>query len=725
MTRGNATPTRSPAPVATGHPKIQARQLERSAIVYVRQSSPQQVLHHRESTDLQYQLVDRAKALGWPAERVTLIDDDLGRSGRSMEGRDGFRRLLAEVAVDRVGLVLGIDMSRLARSCKDWYHLLELCARYGTLLADQDGLYDPREFNDRLLLGLKGTMSEAELYVLHQRMRQGILNKARRGELFSHPPIGYVRDPAVGVALDPDEQVRHTVGVVFELFDELGSINDVTRYLRREGIRLGVRPHCGPDRGRLVWREACRGTVRNLLRHPMYAGAYAYGRCQTAENPTGGRDQRWEADPEQWRVLIKDRLPAYITWERFEANCRRLADNQARETRPGVPRDGAALLGGLLRCAGCGGRMSARYGGPKREFRYQCVGTHIQYPGRGCASISGPAVDAVVAADVLRALQPAALELSCQAAEAARHEQQRLHRHWHQRLERVAFDVDLARRRYEAVDPENRLVARALEVHWETALQRQQTEQQAYDAFVKDRPEALSAEEQAAVLALAETIPAVWAAETTRPSERQEIVRLLIEQVRLTVRHGSARFEVAIAWKGGFETCHSGCRRIHRIEQMDAYEAVLARAAELRRGRNSDRKIAAVLNTEGHRPALGRCGFTKDIVNRLLAPSAVPTEPKRRTSYADALGPDEWWLADLAAEVGIRYVSLHAWIRRGWVRARKVSSAAGMQAVWADTQELRRLRQLRDHRQAHPYRPPPADLTISLQRSPAEIASRS
>jgi hypothetical protein len=322
-------------------------------------------------------------------------------------------------------------------------------------------------------------------------------------------------------------------------------------------------------------------------------------------------------------------------------------------------------------------------------------------------------------------LQPAALELSCQAAEAARHEQQRLHRHWHQRLERVAFDVDLARRRYEAVDPTNRLVARALETHWETALQRQQTEQQAYDAFVRDRPQGLSAEQQAAVLALAETIPAVWAAATTQPSERQEIVRLLVEQIRLTVRHGSARFEVVIAWKGGFQTRHDGCRRIHRIEQMDAYEAVLARAAELRRGRNSDRKIAAVLNAAGYQPALGRCGFTKDIVNRLLAPTAVPTQPKRRTSYADELGPDEWWLADLAAEVGIRYVSLHAWIRRGWVRARKASSAAGMQALWADPQELRRLRQLRDDRRAHPHQPPPTDLTTCSQRIPTETTPRS
>jgi DNA invertase Pin-like site-specific DNA recombinase len=697
---------------AFGADKIHPRHLDRTALVYVRQSSPQQVLQHRESTDLQYKLAERAEALGWAADRVVVIDDDLGRSGRTIDGRDGFRRLLAEVALDRVGLVLGIEMSRLARSCKDWYHLLELCARFGTLLADQDGLYDPSHYNDRLLLGLKGTMSEAELHVLHQRMREGILNKARRGELFSHPPVGYVRDSLGGVALDPDEQVRQTVATVFALFAELGTINEVVRYLRRQEIRVGVRPHCGPDRGRLVWRDACRGTVRNILRHPMYAGAYAYGRFRAdARRPDGhAKGRRWEADPGEWLVLLRDRLPAYITWDRFEANRRQLADNQARETRPGVPRDGAALLGGLLRCRRCGGRMSATYGGPKRDFRYSCDKNALKHGGRGCQSIGGSAVDAAVAAELLRALEPAALELSCQAAEAARHEDERLHRHWRQRLDRAGYDADLARRRYEAVDPDNRLVARTLEAQWEAALKHQQSEQAAYDAFVAERPQGLTADQRDAILALADSVAPLWHADTTRPSERQEIVRLLVDRVVLHIPGGADRFEAVIRWKGGLETRVTGRRRVHRVEQLADYDRVVARAEELRRAGQSDRRVAEVLNREGHSPPLGRNGFTKYIVNMLLSRSEVPARPVKRACHADTLGRDEWWLPDLAAELMMPYVSLHTWIGRGWVIARKVADAAGMQAVWADRRELDRLRRLRDHRRDHPYVPPPAQL---------------
>jgi DNA invertase Pin-like site-specific DNA recombinase len=714
MTTANPTapPTRVTPARAFGTDKIHPRHLDRAALVYVRQSSPQQVLQHRESTDLQYKLTERAEALGWSPDRVVVIDDDLGRSGRTIDGRDGFRRLLAEVALDRVGLVLGIEMSRLARSCKDWYHLLELCARFGTLLADQDGLYDPSHYNDRLLLGLKGTMSEAELHVLHQRMREGILNKARRGELFSHPPIGYVREPLGGVALDPDEQVRQTVATVFDLFAELGTVNAVVRYLRRQEIRVGVRPHCGPDRGRLVWRDACLGTVRNILRHPMYAGAYAYGRFRAdARRPDGhAKGRRWEADPAEWVVLLKDRLPAYITWDRFEGNRRRLADNQARATRPGAPRDGAALLGGLLRCPRCGGRMSASYGGPKRDFRYSCDKNGVKHGGRGCQSIGGSVVDAAVATELLRALEPAALELSCQAAEAARHEDERLHRHWRQRLDRAGYDVDLARRRYEAVDPDNRLVARTLEAQWEAGLRHQQAEQAAYDAFVAERPQGLTADQRDAILALADSIPVLWHADTTRPSERQEIVRLLIDRVVLHVPGGADRFEAVIGWKGGLETRVAGRRRVHRVEQLTDYDRVVARAEELRRTGHSDRRVAAILNAEGHSPPLGRNGFTKHIVNALLSRSEVPAKPVRRTCHAEALGRDEWWLTNLATELAMPYVSLHAWIGRGWVVARKVADAAGMQAVWADRRELDRLRRLRDHRRDHPYAPPPAQL---------------
>src|SRR4051812_39909245 len=321
--------------------KVKPWHLDRRAVVYVRQSTPQQVHDHQESTARQYALVDRAVALGWPREQVLVIDDDLGKSGESAEGRPGFQRLLAEVALDHVGLILGLEMSRLARSCKDWHQLLELCARFRTLLADADGTYDPTDYNDRLLLGLKGTMSEAELHILKERMYQGKLNKARRGELLGVPPIGYVRTPAGEWVIDPDEQVQATVRLIFDEFDRQATLHGLLRYLVHHQIRIPVRPTYGPNRGELEWRRPNRATLLNLLHHPTYAGAYRFGhrpidpRRKVPGRPNTGKLIR---RPEECLVLIRDRLPAYITWDRFGANQERLDANQTRPDRPGAPR---------------------------------------------------------------------------------------------------------------------------------------------------------------------------------------------------------------------------------------------------------------------------------------------------------------------------------------------------------------------------------------------------
>jgi DNA invertase Pin-like site-specific DNA recombinase len=298
--------------------KICSRHLDRTAVVYVRQSSVRQVVENRESTQLQYRLRDRAAALGWSESRVVVIDDDLGQSGQSIVGRPGFQRLLTEVGLDHVGLVLGIEMSRLARSCRDWHQLLELCALFGTLLGDADGVYDPRDYNDRLLLGLKGTMSEAELHILRGRLEAGQRNKARRGELFTHAPIGYVRSAGVGLALDPDEQARGVVELIFAKFAELGSVSAVLRYLNHNHIHIGVRDHRGAEACQLRWRPPNRATLQGMLHHPAYAGAYAHGRRAT--NPRkriagrAGSGRFWAA-PTDWLVLLHDRLPAYISWE--------------------------------------------------------------------------------------------------------------------------------------------------------------------------------------------------------------------------------------------------------------------------------------------------------------------------------------------------------------------------------------------------------------------------
>ena len=406
--------------------KVCDRHLARLAVVYVRQSTRQQVADHSESTRLQYGLVERAVALGWPTARVLVIDDDLGKSGSSAAGRAGFQRLVTEVTMGHVGLVLGIEMSRLARSGADWYQLLELCALSGALLADADGVYDPVDYNDRLLLGLKGTMSEAELHLLKQRMLAGKQAKARRGELAIALPTGYVRRPSGEAALDPDEQVQTVVRLIFAKFAELGTLHGVLRWLADHDVELGMRLRAGPDKGELVWRRPNRMTLQNMLHSPIYAGIYAYGRRrvdprrQLPGRPSTGRVVR---GPDEWLVAIPGILPAYITVEQYHANLARLAANAARAETPGVVRAGSALLSGLARCGRCGRRMTVRYHvrGQMTQPEYVCARQQTDYgTGQRCQALAGACVDALVTQQVLAALAPAAVEVSLRAAEQVR-----------------------------------------------------------------------------------------------------------------------------------------------------------------------------------------------------------------------------------------------------------------------------------------------------------------
>jgi DNA invertase Pin-like site-specific DNA recombinase len=476
--------------------KVRPRHLDRLAIVYVRQSTAQQVLEHRESAALQYDLRRRAVALGWAADRVIVIDEDRGLSGGTAEGRLGFQRLLAEIGLDHVGIVLGVEMSRLARSCKDWHQLLELCAIFQVLLADQDGLYDPGDYNDRLLLGLKGTMSEAELHILRGRMLAGRRNKARRGELFNHAPIGFVRLPGAMPAPDPDEQVRDVVRLLIDKFDELGTVSGLLRYLVHNRILLPVRPHFGPDRGQLEWRRPNRVTLTFLLHHPIYAGAYSHGRRpadprrKVPGRPATGRRL---VPMEQWEVLIRDRLPGYITWERYETNLRRLARNRARVAAMGAPRDGDSLLTELIFCGRCRRRMLVSYPGGLKRARYSCRRGAIEYAEPACQSLAGQGLDELVARLVLTVLEPASLELSLGAGEDLRRERGRLDRHWRQRLERARYEADRAARQHRAVEPENRLVGRELERRWEQALAAVREVEEEYDRFRRDQPAELTA----------------------------------------------------------------------------------------------------------------------------------------------------------------------------------------------------------------------------------------
>ena len=403
----------------TSHAReIHGGHIDRLAVVYVRQSTMQQVERHRESTRLQYELSDLATNLGWSRQRVLVIDEDLGQSATSTEGRVGFQRLVAEVGLDHVGIVLGVEMSRLARCCRDWYQLLEICALFGTLIGDMDGIYDPADYNDRLLLGLKGTMSEAELHILKRRMLEGKRGKARRGELGMPVPRGYFRRPSGEVVKDPDEQVQETVRMVFDLFKRHGTMNGVLRHLVHNGIKLPNRIRFGVNKGELEWSRPSRASLSNMLHNPIYAGAYVYGRRPTdpkRKRPGRHSTGRLVARFGQWEVLLKDRLPAYITWEQFEQNIRQLELNSVQGTGP--PRNGPSLLSGLIVCGRCGMRMSTAYSNNGAGLRYVCSRRMVDYGEELCQSLAGKPLDELASRLIFQALEPAALEISLRVAE--------------------------------------------------------------------------------------------------------------------------------------------------------------------------------------------------------------------------------------------------------------------------------------------------------------------
>lgn len=674
-------------------PKLRPWHLDRDAVVYIRQSTPQQVVDHQESTARQYALVDRAVELGWTQGRVSVIDDDLGRSGRSVEGRPGFQRLLAEVALDRVGLILGLEMSRLARSCKDWHQLLELCARFHTLLADADGVYDPTDHNDRLLLGLHGMMSEAELHVLKERMYQGKLNKARRGELLSAPPIGYVRLPSGEWAIDPDEQVQATVRLIFDEFDRQGTLQGLLRYLAAHAILIPVRPISGANRGNLEWRRPNRMTLQNLLHHPSYAGAYRFGHRETdprrrvaGRAGTGRRHRR----PEECLVLIHDRLPAYITWERFCANQDRLEANRAKNDRPGAPGRGPSLLAGLLRCGRCGRRMLVQYSGPKAKVLYRCTRGSGDYAEPLCQCLSGSVLDGFVRDQILAAVAPAALEASLAAVAEVERERSELARQWRLRLERVRYEADRASRQYQACEPENRLAARELERRWEEALKNQRRVEDEYERWSRSAPGRLTAEDERAIRSLAGDLPAVWRATTTTPAEKKRIARLLIDHIYVTVDKESERVDVTIHWVGGLTQAHRLDRPVASYERMSDYPRLVARLRRLCEERLPPEAVAERLNAEGFKPPKRTDRFTGLMAWRLA--SRLGLTRRERHGGSKGLGPNEYRSQSLALKLDVRRDTVRWWVRAGYVTTRK--DEQGHYVIWADADELRRLRSL-------------------------------
>jgi DNA invertase Pin-like site-specific DNA recombinase len=679
--------------------KVQPWHRDRLAAVYVRQSTAAQVQDHAESTRLQYGLAERAAALGWAPSRVLVIDEDLGHSASGADARPGFARLVAEVGLDHVGIVLGIEMSRLARSGREWHQLLELCALSGALLGDLDGVYDPAEHNDRLLLGLKGTISEAELHLIRQRMWTGRVAKASRGELAVPLPAGLVRRPSGEVVLDPDEQVRSVVRLVFDLFDRLGTVGAVLGFLAGNRIQLGVRLREGPGRGELAWRRPSRAGVGNMLRNPAYAGIYAYGRStldprrRQPGRPCTGRVRVGRGG---WLVYLPGVLPAYISIEQYERNMQRLDANRSRAQSLGAVRDGPALLAGLVICGRCGKKMTVRYQrgrAGKLHPVYVCSRAKSDYAADRCQQLAGPCVDAHVTDLLLAAMAPAALEVSLAAATHVEAQREQVDQIWRQRLERADYQAERARRQYQLVEPENRLVVRQLEKDWEAALAERQRIAEEYDRFTAARPRTLTAAERGQIRALAADLPAVWDAATTTDADRKQLIRHLVGQVRITVLGTSEKVDVEVVWAGGHRTSAQITRPVACLTQLSYYPQLAARARELAGRRYTIAQIAGRLNAEGFRPPKRSPVFTPNAVSDLLRTlgihrSRIPADRNR-----PALDQHEWWLRDLAAHLGMPEVTLDHWVRRGWATG-YLHPQARLRVVRADPAEVKRLRAL-------------------------------
>ena len=501
--------------------KVTTSHRAKLAYLYIRQSSLNQVAHHAESTEMQYRLVDRAIALGWPRERIRIVDEDLGKSAKSTENRLGFQQIIAEIGLARVGLVLSLDASRLARNCSDWHRLIELCALFGALIADGEQLYDPRQYHDRLLLGLSGMMSEAELHQLKIRLHAGERQKAERGELRVGLPVGLERQRDGSVILHPDEEIQARLRMVFSKFEEFGSAHAVMRYLRRHDLPLPTRPLRGPVPHEIVWQEASLFRVLAILHNPAYAGAYVYGR--TTADPTRRRSGHPASGlvhrpVGQWPVCLQGIYPAYIDWERFLTNQERLKNNQNKyeASHHGVPRKGQALLQGIVFCGLCGRRMYLRYSGPDGQYPvYTCTYARHEFAAPRCQEVRALALDAEIERQLLEALAPDRLVVALAALEQIEQETAALRHQWQLRVERAQYEDERARRQYHAVEPENRLVARNLERQWEEKLRAAEELDQARQRWAARNEHVIGESDRAAILALGEDLPGVWHAPTT------------------------------------------------------------------------------------------------------------------------------------------------------------------------------------------------------------------
>ena len=668
--------------------KIKPSHTQRAAYVYIRQSTPGQVEHNRESTARQYALADRACQLGWSKHQVVLIDEDLGLSGSGTDKRSGFARLTSEVALAHVGIILGLEVSRLARNNADWYRLLELCGITDTLIGDNDGVYHPALFNDRLLLGLKGTMSEAELHIIRARLDGGIRNKAARGELRRGLPVGYVWGDQDGeVLFHPDEAVSSAIRTVFERFAEFGSARRVWLWFRSEGLSFPLQTTPGGLPSPIRWVVPTYTALHHILSNPVYAGAYTYGKtkCERYLDEHGAVRKRSRHLPmDQWSVLIQDHHRGFIDWATYQANQARLDSN----TRPrphqagGAVREGSALLQGLVTCGHCGRRLHVHYRGRNSAPGYHCAGKDL-VAGRGvyCLNVGGTVIEQAVANAFLEAINPAAIEAMRLSVEQLQSNHDASLSQWRLEVERTRYEAERAERRYRTVEPENRLVARGLESEWENRLRDLAAAEMELRRREQQRPSTISPEQLKAIERLGSDIRQVWDAATTTDRDRKELLRTLLEEVALNLKRAEGRAHLTLRWRGGAITMLD--IPVPRFKPMGPRTdedtlSLLRRLATL----YPDEVIAGILNRQERKTATGE-RFTANQVGSLRRYRDIPRfQPPATPPNGELVS-----IRKAAQILGMNTSSIHRWLADGFIAGEQITPGAPWQIRITD--ELR------------------------------------
>ncbi|MDR6485505.1 recombinase family protein [Paraburkholderia terricola] len=648
------------------HQKITSAHLSRMAYLYVRQSTLRQVLENTESTQRQYALRERAAALGWPFERIVVIDRDLGQSGASAADREGFQQLVSEVSLGHVGIVLGLEVSRLARNSTDWHRLLELCAFADTLILDEDGLYNPGLFNDRLLLGLKGTMSEAELHVLKARLRGGILSRARRGELKQMLPAGFVHDVQDRVILDPDVQVQAAVRLFFETFKRTGSCLAVVKDFHARGLLFPRRLRSGAHKGELIWAELLHCRARQIIHNPRYAGAFVFGRTKQRHLPNGKICSRL-VPSEEW-ILLRDVHPGYISWEEYQSNRQQVQGNAlswSDDRRRGPAREGNALLQGLVICGTCGERMTVRYHLHRGQSvpTYWC-GRRPMHRGESglCQTVHGGTLDTAIGDVVIEAMTPFAIEVALTVQQELASRQEEADRLRRQHVERARYEADLAQRRFLKVDPDNRLVADALEADWNARLRALADAQQVYERASVSDSNVVTDAERVELLALATDFPRLWRNPRTQMKEKKRMLRLLIEDITLTKADA---LHVDIRFAGG-ATRSLDLALPKSCVELRTTDAEVVKEIDQLIDTYTDGEIADVLNERGVRTVV-TTPWTAARVGRLRNTYHL-SDRRTRLLALGLLTPE-----DVAARYGVAVSTVHLWRRRGLLRAHPVN----------------------------------------------------